>query len=110
MRCYQRRLAALHVIGALLLTCIPIFAQDLPVDTIQKKSIHMAGIVEESKITIKDSWAPPCPGSVRRGDEAYRTPPVAVLPTGWLAYVSQGVMGSWIGSCKALAFQTIDRA
>lgn len=97
------------MIGALLLTCIPIFAQDLPVDTIQKKSIHMAGIVEDSKITIKDSWAPPCPGSVRLGDEAYRTPPEVVLPVGWLAYVAQGAMGSWNGSYAPMAFQTIDR-
>ena len=98
------------MIGALLIfLSAPSFSQDLPVDTIHTKSIHMAGIVEESKITIKDSWEPPCPDSIRLGDEAYRTPQAVVLPMGWLAYVSQSVIGSWNGSYAPMAFQMIDR-
>ena len=98
------------MIGALLIfLSAPSFSQDLPVDTIHTKSIHMAGIVEESKITIKDSWASPCPDSIRLRDDAYRTPPEVVLPMGWLAYVSQSVIGSWNGSYAPMAFQTIDR-
>ena len=97
------------MIGLLIFLSAPSFSQDLPVDTIQKKSIHMAGIVEESKITIKDSWASPCPDSIRLRDDVYRTPPEVVLPMGWLAYVAQGVMGSWNGSYAPMAFQTIDR-
>lgn len=97
------------MIGLLIFLSAPSFSQDLPIDTIHTKSIHMAGIVEESKITIKDSWAPPCPDSVRLGDNAYLAPPEAVLPMGWLAYVSQGVMGNWNGSYAPMAFQTIDR-
>lgn len=98
------------MIGALLLAGIPIFAQDLPIDTIHTKSIHMAGIVEESKVTIKDSWDHPDLGRLRTEDNVYRDAPVLVPGSSWLAYVAQGVMGNWIGSCKALAFQTIDRA
>ena len=110
MRRYQRRLAALHVIGALLIfLSAPSFSQDLPIDTIQKKSIHTAGIVEESKITIKDSWDHPDLGRLRTGDNVYRNAPVLAPGSSWLAYVSQSVIGSWNGSYAPMAFQTIDR-
>ena len=109
MRRYKRRLAALRVIGLLIFLSAPSFSQDLLVDIVRVESIHIQNAMEESKITIKQSWASPCPDSVRLGDNAYLAPPEVVLPMGWLAYVSQGAIGSWIGSCEALAFQTIDR-
>ena len=68
MRRYQRRLAALHVISALLLICIPIFAQDLPVDIVREKSIHIQTAMEESKITIKDTWDHPDLERLRMSD------------------------------------------
>ena len=98
------------MIGALLIfLSAPSFSQDLPVDTIQKKSIHMAGIVEESKITIKYSWDHPDLGRLQTGDSVYRGVPVIVPGSSWLAYVAQGVIGSWNGSYAPMAFQTIDR-
>jgi hypothetical protein len=98
------------VIGLLIFLSAPSFSQDLPVDIVREKSLHIQNAVEESKITIKDSWGPPLPDSIRLGEEAYRTPPETVLPSGWLAYVSQSAIGSWTGNCQALAFQNIDRA
>ena len=98
------------MIGALLLTCVPIFAQDLPVDIVREKSLHSQNVVEESRITIKQSWDHPDLERLRTGDNAYRDTPVLVPGLSWLAYVAQGVIGSWAGSCEALAFQTIDRA
>jgi hypothetical protein len=110
MRRNQRGLAALLVIGLLIFLSAPSFSQDLPVDIVREKFLHTQNAVEESKITIKDSWGTTLPDSIRLGDDAYRPPPEIVLPSGWLAYVAQGVMGSWVGNCEALAFQNIDRA
>ncbi len=109
MRRNQRRLAALHVIGALLLICIPIFAQDLPVDIVREKSLHTQNAVEESKITIKQYWDHPDLGRLQTGDDVYRETPVFVPGSSWLAYVSQSAFGSWNGSFAPMAFQTIDR-
>ena len=92
-----------------LLLLIPAAAQDLPVSTIQERSIHIQNAMEESKITIKDSWDHPDLGRLRTGDNVYRNAPVLAPGSSWLAYVAQGAIGSWIGSCEALAFQTIDR-
>ena len=97
------------MIGLLIFLSAPSFSQDLPIDIVREKSIHIQNAMEESKITIKQSWASPCPDSVRLGDNAYLAPPEVVLPMGWLAYVSQGVMGNWNGSYAPMAFQTIDR-
>ena len=97
---------------ALVAVCLAIFPASAFLDTghTQVKTISIPSGTEESMITIKDSWGPPMPDSIRLGEEAYRTPPETVLPSGWLAYVAQGVMGSWVGNCEALAFQNIDRA
>ena len=96
---------------ALVAVCLAIFPASAFLDTghTQVKTISIPSAAEESKITIKDSWGPPLPGSIRLGEEAYRTPPETVLPSGWLAYVSQSAIGSWIGSYAPMAFQTIDR-
>ena len=110
MRRYQRRLAALHVIGALLIfLSAPSFSQDLPIDIVREKSIHIQNVVEESKITIKDSWDHPDIGRLQTGDNVYRTAPVIVPGSSWLSYVSQSAIGSWNGSYAPMAFQTIDR-
>ena len=97
------------MISALLLICIPIFAQDLPVDIVREKSIHIQNVVEESKITIKDSWDHPDIGRLQTGDNVYRAAPVIVPGSSWLSYVSQSAIGSWNGSYAPMAFQTIDR-
>ena len=78
-------------------------------DQIQEKSIHIQTALEESKVTIKDSWDHPDLGRLRMGGDVYRNAPVLAPGSSWLAYVAQGAIGSWIGSCEALAFQTIDR-
>ena len=110
MRRYQRRLAALHVIGALLIfLSAPSFSQDLPIDIVREKSIHIQNAMEESKITIKQSWDHPDLGRLRTGGNVYRDAPVLVPGASWLAYVAQGVIGSWNGSYAPMAFQTIDR-
>ena len=97
------------MISALLLICIPIFAQDLPVGIVREKSIHIQNVVEESKITIKDSWDHPDIGRLQTGYNVYRTAPVIVPGSSWLSYVSQSAIGSWNGSYAPMAFQTIDR-
>ncbi len=97
------------MISALLLICIPTFAQDLPVDIVREKSIHIQNVVEESKITIKQSWDHPDLGRLRTGDNVYRNAPVLAPGSSWLSYVSQSVIGSWNGSYAPMAFQTIDR-
>jgi len=65
--------------------------------------------VEESKITIKYSWDHPDLGRLQTGDSVYRGVPVIVPGSSWLAYVSQSAIGSWMGNCRALAIQNIDR-
>lgn len=97
---------------ALVAACILVFPAAAFLDTAQVRTntINIPTAAEESKITIKDSCGPTLPDSIRLGDDAYRPPPEIVLPSGWLAYVAQGVMGSWVGNCEALAFQNIDRA
>ena len=92
-----------------LLLLIPAAAQDLPVSTIQERSIHIQTAMEESKITIKYSWDHPDLGRLQTGDSVYRGVPVIVPGSSWLAYVAQGVIGSWNGSYAPMAFQTIDR-
>ena len=109
MRCYQRRLAALHVIGLLIFLSAPSFSQDLPIDIVREKSLHSRNVIDESKITIKQSWDHPDLGRLRTGDNVYRDAPVLVPGSSWLAYVSQSVIGSWNGSYAPMAFQTIDR-
>lgn len=98
--------------SALVAACILVFpaAAFLDPAQVQTKTINIPNGMEESKITIKDSWGPPLPDSVRLGEDAYRPRPVIVIPQGWLAYVAQGVMGSWVGNCRALAIQNVDRA
>ena len=112
MRRYQRGLAALRVIGALLIfLSAPSFSQNLlPVDIVREKFLHSQNVVEESRITIMQSWDHPDLGRLRTGADVYQGTPAFVPGSSWLAYVAQGVMGSWAGSCEALAFQNIDRA
>jgi len=95
----------------LLIACLIVFPAAAFLDPAQVRTntINIPSGMEESKITIKDSGGPPLPDSIRLGEEAYRTPPETVLPSGWLAYVSQSAIGSWIGSYAPMAFQTIDR-
>lgn len=95
----------------LLVACLLVFpaAAFLDPAQVQTKTINIPSGMEESMITIKDSWGPPIPDSIRLGEDAYRPPPENALPAGWLAYVAQGVLGSWMGNCEALAFQNIDR-
>jgi hypothetical protein len=69
----------------------------------------MAGIVEESKVTIKDSWDHPDLGRLRTEDNVYRDAPVLVPGSSWLSFISQSAIGSWNGSYAPMAFQTIDR-
>jgi hypothetical protein len=76
---------------------------------VRTKTINIPNGMEESMITIKDSWGPPLPDSIRLGEDAYRAAPVLVPGSSWLAYVSQSAIGSWIGSYAPMAFQTIDR-
>jgi hypothetical protein len=109
MRRYQRGLAALHVIGLLIFLSAPSFSQDLPVDIVREKSLHSKNVVEESRITIKQSWDHPDWGKLRTGTDVYRAAPALVPGSSWLAYVSQSAIGSWIGSYAPMAFQTIDR-
>ena len=98
------------MIGALLIfLSAPSFSQDLPIDIVREKSIHIQNAMEESKITIKDSWDHPDLGRLRTGDNVYRNAPVLVPGSSWLSFVSQSVIGSWIGSYAPMAFQTIDR-
>ena len=84
-------------------------SEALPVDIVREKFLHSQNVVEESRITIMQSWDHPDLGRLRTGDNVFRGP-VPVPGSSWLAYVAQGVMGSWAGSCEALAFQNIDRA
>jgi len=51
-----------------LLMLIPAAAQDLPVSTIQEKSIHIQTALEESKVTIKDTWDHPDLERLRMSD------------------------------------------
>ena len=92
-----------------LLLLIPAAAQDLPVSTVQEKSIHIQNAMEESKITIKDSWDHPDLGRLRTGDNVYREAPVLAPGSSWLSFISQSAIGSWNGSYAPMAFQTIDR-
>ena len=109
MRGYFSRLASLYVIGALLLVCTPTFSQNLPVDIVREMSLHSQNVVEESRITIMQSWDHPDLGRLRTGADVYRGTPAFVPGSSWLAYVSQSAIGSWIGSYAPMAFQTIDR-
>ena len=95
----------------LLVACLIVFPAAAFLDTSQVRTntINIPNGMEESKITIKDSGGPPLPDSIRLGEDAYRPRPVIVIPQGWLAYVSQSAIGSWIGSYAPMAFQTIDR-
>jgi len=51
-----------------LLSLIPAAAQDLPVSTIQEKCIHIQTGLEESKVTIKDTWDHPDLERLRMSD------------------------------------------
>ena len=78
-------------------------------DQIQEKSIHIQTALEESKVTIKDSWDHPDLGRLRMGGDVYRDAPVLVPGSTWLSFISQSAIGSWNGSYAPMAIQTIDR-
>jgi len=88
-----------------LLVLIPAVAQDLPVSTIQEKSIHIQNAMEESKITIKDSWDHPDLERLRMGGDVYRDAPVLVPGSTWLSFISQSAIGSWNGSYAPMAIK-----
>ena len=97
------------MIGLLIFLSAPSFSQDLLVDIVRVESIHIQNAVEESKITIKQSWDHPDLGRLQTGDNVYRGVPVLVSGSSWLAYMSQSAIGNWNGSYAPIAFQTIDR-
>jgi hypothetical protein len=98
-------LAALHVIGLLIFLSAPSFSQDLPIDIVREKSIHIQNAMEESKITIKDSWDHPDLERLRMGGDVYRDAPVLVPGSTWLSFISQSAIGSWNGSYAPMAIK-----
>jgi hypothetical protein len=90
MRRYQRRLVP-ACDQRMLLICIPIFAR-ICLLTLSGEVHPIQNVVEESKITIKDSWDHPDIGCFRPG-QCIPDGPVIVPGSSWLYLCSQAPLG-----------------